>query len=79
MLQHRGDHNHLAIAVQMCSLRFPERHWAKMRSRPQGILLAQTAVDELRRRLVILASLTVIERLEVSSIGVRGVGRGKGV
>ena len=29
----------------------------------QGIVLAQTAVDELRRRLVVLPSLTVIERL----------------
>jgi Domain of unknown function (DUF4158) len=29
----------------------------------QGIVLAQTTVDELRRRLVVLPSLTVIERL----------------
>jgi hypothetical protein len=34
----------------------------------QGLVLAQTAVDKLRRRLVILASLTVIERLELSPI-----------
>jgi hypothetical protein len=34
----------------------------------QGLVLAQSAVDELRRRLVIPASLTVFERLEVSPI-----------
>jgi TnpA family transposase len=125
--QHRGDHNRLGIAVQMCSLRFPGRvmgenerphdrllnlmatqlgisivawdlyaqrdetrreHLLELLSRlgleqfgtkhyraisawlestalqtTQGIVLAQTVVDELRRRLVVLPSLTVIERL----------------
>jgi TnpA family transposase len=125
--QHRGDHNRLGIAVQMCSLRFPGRvlgenerphdrllnlvatqlgisivawdlyaqrdetrreHLLELLSRlgleqfgtkhyraisawlestalqtTQGIVLAQTVIDELRRRLVVLPSLTVIERL----------------
>jgi Domain of unknown function (DUF4158) len=125
--QHRGDHNRLGIAVQMCFLRYPGRalgederppdrllnfiaeqlgtsivawdlyaqrdetrreHLLELFSRlgleqfgtkhyreisawlgstalqtTQGIVLVQTALDELRRRLVVLPSLTVIERL----------------
>jgi TnpA family transposase len=34
--QHRGDHNRLGIAIQMCSLRFPGGCWPKMRGRPIG-------------------------------------------
>jgi hypothetical protein len=125
--QHRGDHNRLGIAVQMCFLRYPGRALGENERPPdrlvnfiaeqlgtsivawdlyaqrdetrrehllelfsllgleqfgtkhyreisawmgstalqttQGIVLVQTALDELRRRLVVLPSLTVVERL----------------
>jgi len=125
--QHRGDHNRLGIAVQMCSLRFPGRVLGENESTPdrllnlvanqlgisiiawdiyaqrdetrreqllellsrlgmeqfgikhyraisawlestalqttQGIVLIQSAVDELRGRLVVIPSLMVLERL----------------
>jgi hypothetical protein len=126
--QHRGDHNRLGIAVQMCFLRFPGRVLGENERPPdrllnlvatqlgistvawdiyaqrdetrrehllellshhlgmeqfgikhyraisiwlestalqttQGIVLVQAAVDELRRRLVVLPSLMVLERL----------------
>jgi hypothetical protein len=125
--QHRGDHNRLGIAVQMCVLRFPGRvlgenerppdrlqslvaaqlgisivawdmyaqrdetrrehllellsylgmeqfgikHYRAMSSwlestalqTTKGVVLVQAAVDELRRRLVVLPSLMLLERL----------------